>query len=752
MIIEKLEMKKFGAFENATFRFTDGVNMIEGGNESGKSTIADFIKFIFYGLEKEEKPEGSDWQRYMLPEKRAEGAIELSCEKGRFRIERSIDLSDKRVSAEAVQILDLQLNAPIRGKDPAALFLGVPKELFERSLFMAQLDGRAVLPSHLGKAVENMLSSADESINAEKSADRLQTEISVLEGGAGVEGSIASARERASQLEKRMKTAIEAESEYQRLGDSMRDNAKRSAGNKSEYEVCRKRLEHADAQRKLAAVRRAGQASVDFESASAELKKAKEELAHEGFLPDRSYVRSMSQLLSESLRTEQNLGDAKERLEADRARYRDLPEPVGGREGKLLSSIGYHEKKAASARNYGIMAAGAALVFAALLVLFIVLKIVPGAIVCGALMLVAAGVAVWFFMQMKKETDVKNELYAGSGAEDREQLADAVTRNSRLIAERETLERTIEDGEKTVGRYNEALGSLLEKGKELSAKWGKTCAGTEDLKTVCVEAEEAYERLDRLAGDEKQAKLALSALEINVSEEELKELDELVRTDGIDEELDDAGYKDLTTKAKFYKQTSEALDQRIESQKKQRRSMESSMEDRFFLEEELSSQKEKIASLERALTVKKAAREAILESVAFMRAQILPDVMTEATAFFEKASAGKYVRLEARDDFSLVAYDEKGNGVPVSSFSGAMKELVYMALRFAVTRKTYGDARKPVVLDESFSNLDDLHLAASFRAVYGRAEEGKNQIVLMTCRKRETALMEMIGKINKIVL
>ena len=50
MIIEKIEIGSFGKLDNMTISLSDGVNIIRGGNESGKSTICNFIKFIFYGL------------------------------------------------------------------------------------------------------------------------------------------------------------------------------------------------------------------------------------------------------------------------------------------------------------------------------------------------------------------------------------------------------------------------------------------------------------------------------------------------------------------------------------------------------------------------------------------------------------------------------------------------------------------------------------------------------------------------------
>ena len=49
MQIERIHMDSFMGKKDFTLEFSPGVNMIEGGNESGKSTLAEFIKFMLYG-------------------------------------------------------------------------------------------------------------------------------------------------------------------------------------------------------------------------------------------------------------------------------------------------------------------------------------------------------------------------------------------------------------------------------------------------------------------------------------------------------------------------------------------------------------------------------------------------------------------------------------------------------------------------------------------------------------------------------
>ena len=55
MIIKQIHIDAFGKLSDTDISLTDGLNIIEGKNESGKSTLGAFIKFIFYGLDSKER-------------------------------------------------------------------------------------------------------------------------------------------------------------------------------------------------------------------------------------------------------------------------------------------------------------------------------------------------------------------------------------------------------------------------------------------------------------------------------------------------------------------------------------------------------------------------------------------------------------------------------------------------------------------------------------------------------------------------
>ena len=50
MVINRIHIQRFGALCDRDFSVMPGLNIIEGENESGKTTVAAFLRYIFYGI------------------------------------------------------------------------------------------------------------------------------------------------------------------------------------------------------------------------------------------------------------------------------------------------------------------------------------------------------------------------------------------------------------------------------------------------------------------------------------------------------------------------------------------------------------------------------------------------------------------------------------------------------------------------------------------------------------------------------
>ena len=66
MKINKIKINSYGKLKEKEIKLKDGINIIYGKNESGKSTLLNYLKNIFYGISKNKNgKEISDYEKYL---------------------------------------------------------------------------------------------------------------------------------------------------------------------------------------------------------------------------------------------------------------------------------------------------------------------------------------------------------------------------------------------------------------------------------------------------------------------------------------------------------------------------------------------------------------------------------------------------------------------------------------------------------------------------------------------------------------
>ncbi|MBO7302920.1 MAG: AAA family ATPase, partial [Clostridia bacterium] len=165
LIIKELYIAEFGGIKNKKIEFDSdkALNIIYGENESGKSTVFLFIKFMLYGLQRK-SPSNTERERSLSwSGSVAAGSLTLEHSGKMFRIERSF--SD-RARGEKLVILSLDSGVPIStDRTPGEYFIGVPREVFESSACVGQMRSGEINGEKTAQVLSNMLSSADEGID-----------------------------------------------------------------------------------------------------------------------------------------------------------------------------------------------------------------------------------------------------------------------------------------------------------------------------------------------------------------------------------------------------------------------------------------------------------------------------------------------------------------------------------------------------------------------------------------------------------
>ena len=171
MVIEKISIKSFGRLTDTTLAFSDSLNVIEGENEAGKSTIAAFIKYMLYGFgpaqsdgRLDERKKRINWNTGV-----AEGSMTVRVRDKRYLITRStmpVTGGARPTYKEESTILDLETGTPAFGKSPAGeVFFGVSASVFDSTAYIRQSANTKIGGHALGEEAENILFARNESIN-----------------------------------------------------------------------------------------------------------------------------------------------------------------------------------------------------------------------------------------------------------------------------------------------------------------------------------------------------------------------------------------------------------------------------------------------------------------------------------------------------------------------------------------------------------------------------------------------------------
>lgn len=140
MKIQELMLRNFGKFENQRVEFKDGISIIFGGNESGKSTLYFFIRGMLFGMDRG-RGRASVYDTYSIYEpwenpNYYSGYLRMECGDKLFKVDRNFDKYSKK--AELICEDDGE-ELSIENGDLEMLMGGVTASVFDNTISIGQL-------------------------------------------------------------------------------------------------------------------------------------------------------------------------------------------------------------------------------------------------------------------------------------------------------------------------------------------------------------------------------------------------------------------------------------------------------------------------------------------------------------------------------------------------------------------------------------------------------------------------------------
>ena len=202
MKLIELYIENFGGLSRYSLSFNEGLTVIGEANGFGKTTLAEFIRAMFYGFPRKAKTLDKSRRQKYAPWSggKCGGNLTFEVDGGRYRIERTFGATPK---SDTFTLIDLSTNKKSnRFSEEIGLELfRLDTDSFERSTYMPQMGDTAVMTTDsIRSKLSNLVEDTNDVGNFEKAMAALKAKRSTFVPYRGSGGSVMQAQSRITQI------------------------------------------------------------------------------------------------------------------------------------------------------------------------------------------------------------------------------------------------------------------------------------------------------------------------------------------------------------------------------------------------------------------------------------------------------------------------------------------------------------------------------------------------------------------------
>ena len=767
MRIIEANIIQFGKFKDKQFVFDGGFNIVKGENESGKSTLLGFIKFVLYGMGRKnpsvavgERERALSWNVGI-----AAGSLTVEDESGKkYRIERSGREGARGSYVDKVRIIDLENGEEVfAGEVPGEHFLGINAQAYDSMCNVKQLETVAVGGDAVKGVIDNLLSSGDESTNIQAALKTLDAERRRLmhtnnKGGLVYDSEIALER-----LKSEHRGAVVLENERIKNADELA---------RVEAALLKAREEHGLAQRmcdlhddvlRLEKFDRLRAVKQDEANVINKINDLENNANFDKNIASYEKISEIKSACDSVLKSEKALELAKIELENAEKAFSELGEVNSRGFAEILEEFSSarsavthlatkKKKKNNSALALTVLGVACAimLVFAAILVF--AMQNVAGAMTVGFIgVALGIGTALSFskFKSAKAEISAfMSKLGEGFCSKDEESIFEALNSFSESRSMRTSCANSLESARFRCAIAQDNLDSEKEKLEALARDLGVVESDSRGGLLALADKIKAYiESHAELDNELREKKALIRALENELERFSEKDISARI-TPQIRERIKEIPFEKLKAerdsalqKTNQFSQYKAGIERNLAAHGERR-----SADDIF---PEIEAEQEKLRTLKLRLDAVRLAMDTINAASANLKSDITPKIRENAQKNLSLVTSGKYNELFIDENMSLSVFAD-GATRPIDSLSKGSLDAAYFSVRLALLQTLLYEKNPPLYMDESLSQLDDKRAENVIKAI---VEHSKNaQCILFTCQNRDVAISQKISNVNIIEL
>ncbi|MBQ3489693.1 MAG: AAA family ATPase [Clostridia bacterium] len=761
MTFESLYIKSFGKLNGKKITFSDGVNIIEGANESGKSTICAFIQFIFYGLPSKtsEKMRYISWDTSL-----AAGSVVVRDKGIRYRIEREVvcitNDEGKYMFREKCGIYDAETNMVcFKSRSPGEVFFGVSSSVFESTVYIRQTANTKIGGATLGDEAENILFSGNERINTGQALSKLDSARVFLLHKNRKGGAIFDLEEKRNLIETRLKNAQTCETDIISLEGSLRMLTDKSEHTKKRIDEIQEELLEFErySVKKAYLLRKAekerlAQTEADILALQTPAEHANIRIA------DPAYVEMLESRQNELSLAVSRYNDAKKEVDEANEKiahmgnklsiFASLGAEDAQKRDMLVEEMERNQKKMSRCNFIGIIF-GLIAVFS--IVLALIFRSNPSfpelfkylSVTGSLLSLTAAGYVIF----MKKhdyaaEIETVCKQFDCEGYEDFKELVKASSEDEAYML---FLRGIRDEKNEKFTSVSDDLDAVSNRTVSILNKARFPISGTteDSLRGAIEECLRIQANIQTLEYKVLEHKRNIEAIENDLAEYSKDYLKEAYCAEYDDEKMEAF---DLLGKKTEQNTLSDALAiyiNRMHQIEVELSALRAVSTDPTAIAEEIAILDDKIDTLTRKWSAYMLAIETLNTASGKLREGISPKLARNAGKLFSAMTNGKYDTVGIDTDFAL-SFSDGAMMHEAAYLSAGTGDLAYICLRMALIELLYKRSVPPFLFDESFSRMDDERMEKVLTLI-SRYAQKDYQSILFTCHSRERTAMQKIG-------
>lgn len=688
MKIKNIKVNAYGNIENKDINLEEGINIIHGANESGKSTLLNYIISIFYGISKNKDGKAlSDYEKYKpWNSNEFSGRISYKLENGEeYEIFRDFNKKNPKIYNDKLE--DISDRFETDKKDGSKFFIeqmGIDKQMYLSTVVSTQEEVRLDEKNQnmLIQKIANLAGTGEDNVSYKKALIKLQEKI----------------RDEIGTNKTSQKPINIIEKEIVEINNKIVETEKyrnRKYEIDAEKEQILSELKELEQQKQIL---QELQNSMKSEEETKNRLEIREKNRKDNIAKINELTNQKNTINAESERVQ----SAKNHLQDIIKGHKENIEKLNSEIEKIANEKEETQEKEKPSISFIVIT----VVLAIALICSIIL--IKNYIVSGILGVALIANIVFYVINKNKQKVNKAKLREKINQEKQYKREKLENQKQQIIANVNTTEKELEKQEEEEKQVN----------SELSMLKGQIILLQKNNEKITEEIEQDNKAIKEESNKNKQQiiekykdKNINDLLYINDYQNYISKIEETINNNRI----------------------------RIKGLEIEYNTIVPQLDEMVVLEEKREADKEKLAELREKESIINIAIENLMDAYEEMKTTITPKFTKNLSESIQKISSNKYNKVTINDENGMIIENNRGEYVEAIKLSTGTIDQLYLALRLSMIDELSKE-NLPIILDESFAYSDNNRLKNMLQ--YLTSDLNNHQTIIFTCTDREQKMLE----------